>query len=281
MNKFLAVATACGVLLAGCGGDKTTNTAPDTTPKPDTAGTTADIPTYRVATLLAYPPFTQDDAKGGVEGFDVDVLNHIAELKGFKLEYKPQRIWSGMLEGLDENKHDITASSVFMTPERQAKYDFSTSYTTTGLMLVFKDETASGKAKYTNFDEALKKSYSFTTEFNAPVYSVLTNLLSGRTDVSFVDSVTPYTQISTVLQGKAEAAYDSQRVYEYYIHKLNSDPKTKIYGVLDTTTPVNQVGFAVKKGNTELVQKLNEGLAEMQASGKFQELQKKWFGQAF
>lgn len=266
MYKY-ALILAFGLLCVACGNKEEVATqAPP------------ELPTYRVATLLAYPPFAQNDAKGGVEGFDIDVINHIASTQGFKVVYQPQAVWSGILEGLDEGRHDLVAAGVFVTPERQAKYDFSQVYMTTGWMFALKDETASGKPNFQTFDNALQHSKVFTTEFDAPVHSALNDLLAGRNDVSVVDSKTPYLQLATVLQGKAQVAYDSQKVFEYYIHKFANDPKTKLYGIVNPNAPTNQYAFATKKGNSELINKLNQGLQEMQANGKFKQLQQKWFG---
>ncbi|MBF1750024.1 MAG: transporter substrate-binding domain-containing protein, partial [Veillonella sp.] len=38
------------------------------------------------------------------------------------------------------------------------------------------------------------------------------------------------------------------------------------------------LGIAVKKGNTELLGKINDGLAKIKANGKYAEIYKKWFG---
>ena len=38
------------------------------------------------------------------------------------------------------------------------------------------------------------------------------------------------------------------------------------------------LGIAVKKGNTELLDKINDGLAKIKANGKYAEIYKKWFG---
>ena len=40
---------------------------------------------------------------------------------------------------------------------------------------------------------------------------------------------------------------------------------------------VEQCGFAVKKGNTALLDRLNEGLARIRASGEFETVRRKWF----
>lgn len=275
MNKLSTIIATCCLALFGCSNENNASTASNP------SETATNALTYRVATLYIYPPFSQNNGKGDVEGFDIDVLNYIAETQGFKLEYKPQNVWTGMLEGLDDGTHDIASGGVFMTPERQSKYGFSNPYMTTNNMLIFKDESASGKANATHFDEVLRKNNVFATEVGAPVHTSLKNLLHGRSDATIVDAKTPYAQVTSVLQGKAQVAYDNQRVYEYYIHKFANDPNTKLHGIVDTTTPASPLAFAVKKGNAELIQKLNTGLQEMQANGKYQELQQKWFGQTF
>ena len=40
----------------------------------------------------------------------------------------------------------------------------------------------------------------------------------------------------------------------------------------------NMNDIAVKKGNTELLNKINDGLAKIKANGKYAEIYKKWFG---
>ncbi|WP_066805565.1 substrate-binding periplasmic protein [Moraxella oblonga] len=268
MHKYV-LPLIFGLLCVACGNNNEQAT---------TTQQTQTLPTYRVATLFAYPPFAQIDNKGNVEGFDIDVINYIAKTKGFEVVYQPQGIWEGILEGLDEGRHDLVAAGVFVTPERQVKYDFSDVYMTTGWMLALKDQSSLGKANFQNFDDALQNSNTFVTEFNAPVHAQMMKLVTGRTGVNVVDAKTPYQQLTTVIQGNAQAAYDSQKVFEYYIHKFSNDPNTKMYGIVNPHVPVNHYAFATKKGNRELVQKLNEGLKEIQDNGKFQELQQKWFG---
>lgn len=56
------------------------------------------------------------------------------------------------------------------------------------------------------------------------------------------------------------------------------DTKPKVYtAVYDKTEDVN-VGFAVRKGNKDLIEKINIGLDNIRKSGKYDEIYKKWFG---
>jgi polar amino acid transport system substrate-binding protein len=54
--------------------------------------------------------------------------------------------------------------------------------------------------------------------------------------------------------------------------------------VFEIGQPVSGKSFpawAIKKGNDDVLAFMNEFIAKQKASGKFAELQKKWFGEAF
>jgi polar amino acid transport system substrate-binding protein len=50
--------------------------------------------------------------------------------------------------------------------------------------------------------------------------------------------------------------------------------------VSDKAFAPEQYGFAVKKGNTELLGKLNKGLADIKADGGYDQIYAKYFGSA-
>jgi polar amino acid transport system substrate-binding protein len=49
------------------------------------------------------------------------------------------------------------------------------------------------------------------------------------------------------------------------------------YRILDEPLSKEQYAIAFKKGNTELLDKLNAGLAELKENGTYDELVAKWF----
>lgn len=179
-------------MLGACGGDKPAEPTTQTTQTQEAmTDTSADgMKTYRVATLFAFPPFAQDDAKGSAEGFDMDIINHIAETKGFKVTYHMQS-WAGILEGLNTGKHDIVAAGVVVTPEREELYAFTDTYMDTGWMLVLKDQTADGKPNYSNFSEAVKGSTVFTTEYGAAGQDELEAIVQSHGNARMMDSSIP------------------------------------------------------------------------------------------
>ncbi len=63
-------------------------------------------------------------------------------------------------------------------------------------------------------------------------------------------------------------------VNEYYVNNKGRGI-AKVTGEDYDAAPL---GIAVKKGNTELLDKINDGLAKIKANGKYAEIYKKWFG---
>ena len=61
---------------------------------------------------------------------------------------------------------------------------------------------------------------------------------------------------------------------EYYV-ATTSDKSVKTAPVALTE---EDLGIAVKKGNKELLTKIDDGLAKMKKNGEFAKIYKKWFG---
>ena len=74
------------------------------------------------------------------------------------------------------------------------------------------------------------------------------------------------------LNGDVDAMMAGASIVQAYMEK-NPD-KLKVVGDKDS---YEDLGFAVKKGNSELLQKINDGLANLMENGKYDELLKKWF----
>jgi polar amino acid transport system substrate-binding protein len=64
------------------------------------------------------------------------------------------------------------------------------------------------------------------------------------------------------------------------INYVTNNPDAKFKTVNDTAFVPEQYGFAVKKGDTELLAKLNKGLADIKADGTYEKIYAKYFGAA-
>jgi polar amino acid transport system substrate-binding protein len=64
------------------------------------------------------------------------------------------------------------------------------------------------------------------------------------------------------------------------INYVANNAGAKFKTVSDTSFTPEQYGLAVKKGNAELLAKLNKGLADIKSDGTYDNLYKKYFGTA-
>ena len=55
-------------------------------------------------------------------------------------------------------------------------------------------------------------------------------------------------------------------------------PNEKFRIIKDPSIATEQLAWGVKKGNTELLNKLNNGLAQLKADGTYNKIHEKWFG---
>ena len=63
-------------------------------------------------------------------------------------------------------------------------------------------------------------------------------------------------------------------VVDYYLARRGDKTVTTLPQVFDA----EYYGFGVKKGNKEMVAKLNEGLKKVRESGEYDQIYQKWFG---
>jgi polar amino acid transport system substrate-binding protein len=75
-------------------------------------------------------------------------------------------------------------------------------------------------------------------------------------------------------KGGVDAVVNDHAVTAYYIKTTGKD-KTKMVGELFSAD--DHYGIAVKKGNTEMLKVINDGLKKIKANGKYGEIYKKWF----
>lgn len=133
MKKFLLLALTLFTLLfvAACGNN-------DTKDEGSTDQATKDEPkeekVIRVgATGQSFPNAYQEGEK--LVGFDVEVIEKIADNLGYKIEWTLSD-FSGLMGQLEANKLDTVANTVAVTPEREEKFYFTDPYSYAGAQIV-------------------------------------------------------------------------------------------------------------------------------------------------
>jgi polar amino acid transport system substrate-binding protein len=217
----------------------------------------------RVGTEGAYPPFNQIDPSGELIGFDIDIAQALCDNMKVTCEFVRQD-WDGIIPGLLARKYDAIVASMSITEERRQAVDFTDPYFANQLRFVAAEgatlDPADIKGKVIGAQRAtISASYLeehpikgakvklYDTQENAYL-----DLASGRVDVILADMVVSY-------------------------EWLNSTAGEGFAFLGEPIDIGDKFGIAVRKGDTELLARLNAALAEIIADGTYEELSAKYF----
>lgn len=213
----------------------------------------------------AYPPFTFIDKQGKPAGFDIDSINWIAREMGFKVKHKPIE-WAAIVPSLKGKKIDMIASGMSITPERKAEVNFSTPYWLVRQLLVVKSNS-----KLTS-EEALKPGRKIgLLRGSAESKWMIKHLLKKGYKFQLRQYDTTELAIEEVVNGRVDAAAVSNTAL-----KEAQKKGLKVKSIGGYGQPDVYYGYAVRKEDTGLLKKLNEGLKRLKASPYWEKLVKKW-----
>ena len=147
MNKLVSLLLALALIftLCACGGAKETPKAEEATPAPAAApaeeAAPAGVKKLVMGTNAAFPPYEYiaDDGES-IVGFEVDILQHIADKLGMELEIADMEFGS-VLTSVQTGKVDIGVSGLTVTEERLQNVNFTTSYTTARQSIIVTDDS--------------------------------------------------------------------------------------------------------------------------------------------
>ena len=215
----------------------------------------------KIGTEGTYAPFSYHDASGKLVGFDVEIGEAIAKKIGVQAEFVEGK-WDGLIAGIDAKRYDVVINQVSVSPERQAKYDFSTPYIASKAVVLVKSDSAI--ASFADL-KGKKAAQSLTSSFGKLAQAAGAELVA--TD-GFNQSV------ELVLSGRADATInDSISFLDFKKHK--PDAPLKIAATQDNA---DHAAVLLAKGQPELLAAINEALAAAQQDGTYLQISHKYFG---
>ncbi|MFP4565309.1 MAG: basic amino acid ABC transporter substrate-binding protein [Spirochaetaceae bacterium] len=243
----LILAVASGVALAGGGQEEEG--------RPET---------ITVATDATWPPMEFVDSEtGDLVGFDIDLMNRIAEEAGFEVEIQ-NTAWDGIFAGLGAGEYDAVISSVTITDERDETMDFSEPYINAGQVLIVHQST-SGVSTLEDLRGEQVGAQIGTT---------------GAIEVQNMDDVElrTYDEIGLAVEDLANrrisgVVADTPIAANYALQNEDYADSLKIVGEPFTN---EFYGIAVREGNDEVLAMIDEGLAAAREAGYIEELEDKW-----
>jgi polar amino acid transport system substrate-binding protein len=258
-RRFLKIAglIAAGLWLAACGKQE---------PAAPAAPAAAPAKVYIVGTDAAYAPFESQNERGEIVGFDIEVVSAIAAKAGMEVKFV-NTPWEGIFNSLNQGDRDLLVSAITITEERRQSMDFSAPYFDAVQLIAVRQNSP-----VTKFEDL--KTLKVGVQTGTTGDEVVTQLLGkDSTNVRRFES-TPLA-LKELESGGVDAVVADNGVVNHYVAN-NSTAAFKT--VSDTSFAPEQYGIAVRKGNTELLEKLNQGLAAIRADGTYDAIYAKYFG---
>jgi polar amino acid transport system substrate-binding protein len=171
-----------------------------------------------------------------------------------------------LIGSLTSNRVDLISAAMFITPVREKVVDFSTPIYSYGEGVVV---PASDTTAYTSFTEMKGKRVGAQvgTAFVEPLQK------SGLfTEVKLYETTADLMRDANA--GRIDVGVLDYPIAAYAINQKHF-PSLRLVSTYKATMP-NNIGIAGRKGDTELMGKINTALAELKADGSIDAILKKW-----
>lgn len=264
----LAALSAAGLLLSACGKKAEAPAAPAAAPSATSAPAPAPAKVVNVGTDAAYAPFESQNEKGEIVGFDIDIVKAAAAKAGIEVKFT-NTPWEGIFNALGQGDRDLVASAVTITDERKQTMDFSDPYFDAVQLIAVKQGS-----KVTKFADLKKLKVGVQTGTTG---DEAVGKLLGKTNTNIKRFESTPLALKELESGGVDAVVADNGVV---IHYVANNPGAKFKTVSDKEFVPEQYGIALKKGNAELLGKINQGLAAIKADGTYDKIFAQYFGAA-
>ena len=225
-----------------------------------TAGCQSGDETLVVGTSADYEPFEYVGEDGEFTGFDIELMEEIADRMGRELEWQ-DIAFDGLIGALQTDKIDAIIAAMSATPEREEQVDFTDPYFIGADAIIVaegsdisisKNEDMAGHTVGVQSGTIQEEWIAENIEAEVSRYEraeqAIMDLQAGRIDVVAMDY---YAAQSFIDQGGIELA-------------------------LQTEFSGEHMAVAVKEGNTELREEFDQIIDELQAEGFIEDLAMKY-----
>lgn len=212
-----------------------------------------------------YPPFSFQDEKGQLTGFETEFAQQLAQHLGVKASFQLMK-WDGLLAALDSKRIDVVINQVTVSKERAQKYALSVPYTVSGIQaLTLKDKAN----QITQADSLIGKKVG--VGLGTSYEQWLRENIRGVEIRTYDDDPTKYQdlrfhRLDAILVDRL-AALDLVK---------KSGNKMALAGPAFSR---QEAAVALRKGNPELLSAINKAILLMQKDGSLHKLSTQWFGQ--
>ena len=269
----LSMAVLIAASLAGCssGAKETETTAAASEAGAETAAEsegetaaedaeeekTAEGGTLIMGTNATFPPYEYYEGDE-IVGIDVEIAQAIGEKLGMEVTVEDME-FDALIPALASNKVDIVAAGMTVTPERQESVNFTDTYATAAQVIIVKQGSDIASSE----------------DLNGKILGVQMGTtgdsLASEIEGAQVERFNKYFEaIQSVLQGKIDAVIIDSAPAKAFAEKDEN------LVILDEALSSEDYAMAINKDNTELLDKVNAAIAELDEEGTLDEIVNKY-----
>ena len=247
-NSMKLLALVLCLVMAVCAFAACGNKAEDEQAKTEVTET-ADKKVLKMGTNAAFPPY---ESKEGDEfvGIDVEIAQAIAAELGYELEIVDME-FDSIITAVNQGEVDFGMAGMTVTEERLQEVDFTVSYATGVQSVIVKEDSA-----IASIDDLADKKIGVQLGTTGDIYA------SGD-----------YGEENVIKYGKGADAVIALNGGDVEAVIIDNEPAKAFVAentglkILDTEYAVEDYAIAIKKGNTELLDSINEALETLTANG--------------
>ncbi len=224
-----------------------------------------DAGEMKVCFDAGYIPFEMKAKDGGFIGFDIDLAKQMTKAMGVK--FTPvNTAWDGIIPTLLTGKCDIIMGGMTITAQRNLKVNFADPYVIVGQTILLRPEL---EGKINSYRDLNSGEYTVATKLGTTGEAAVKRLI-GKSNISLFE-----TQADAVLEvanGKADAF-----VYDLPFNALYASQNPKQVSHIDQPFTFEPLGWAVRKGDPDFLNFLNNFLRQIKGDGSYDRIYAKWF----
>lgn len=218
---------------------------------------TAEGGTLIMGTNATFPPYEYYEGDE-IVGIDVEIAQAIGEKLGMEVTVEDME-FDALIPALASNKVDIVAAGMTVTPERQESVNFTDTYATAAQVIIVKQGSDIASSE----------------DLNGKILGVQMGTtgdsLASEIEGAQVERFNKYFEaIQSVLQGKIDAVIIDSAPAKAFAEKDEN------LVILDEALSSEDYAMAINKDNTELLDKVNAAIAELDEEGTLDEIVNKY-----
>ena len=210
-----------------------------------------------MATNAEFPPYEYHDGDQ-IVGIDAEIAQAIADEVGAELVIEDMA-FDSVLASVQTGKADMGIAGLTITEDRLQNVDFSTPYATAAQVIIVKEGSS-----ITTPDDLAGKNIGVQLGTTGDIYA------EDIEDANIERYNKGFEAVQALLQDKVDAVIIDNEPAKVFVSQNEG------LIIVDEAFTYEEYAIAVKKGNTELLNKINDAIKKLQDSGKLQDIVDKY-----